>query len=576
VPLGTATTDVVDAVVRACQNISVSSPCFKRDASPGLVESVRRIEKQADACHDSLAILGIPSNVALWGLLTGSVSVLEELAARHGDQSKAFSVALDNVSRFAPIAMKWVVEYGKPPSSLAQRRWIALTMKSERALSVADKYSAFCACLPMWHKNRLAAEVASETLVRFTALGSGRDRQVMAHLSGFRPGTGRWKGESAKKVEPTHHMRDLFASVLETSRKTGSSRFAYSDPWALWRELLAEYQAQVAGITRRPDSLSLGPYTLGHFKQFYAALLAVCAAHEFLCFQWAQKFGAFPFDSAVLIRSLPNWVDALSTLSGVSHDECKAIMRDLTFDFARSLDLHVHPFLPLDHSTMRVALAPQFPLHSLPDENILRVCSNVRPSSFDATSIEKEPEMIAALQEVISTFQLQGPVPLPNPIPDIDFIVSDELSSTVVFAETKWVRKTSRPVEFQDRDAEVRKGISQLEKIREFLACNPGHLRSQGKLPRKVSEYERVYYLVVARDHWLWVEPTEDSAIVEFDAFSTALGRSGSLRAAVEDLLKYDWLPVEGRDFSVQFDRAMTNGVAIEFEAFYAPVGSGG
>ena len=35
------------------------------------------------------------------------------------------------------------------------------------------------------------------------------------------------------------------------------------------------------------------------------------------------------------------------------------------------------------------------------------------------------------------------------------------------------------------------------------------------------------------------------------------------------ELLGYEWLPVEGRDFRVQFDRAIANGAAIESEVFY-------
>jgi len=55
--------------------------------------------------------------------------------------------------------------------------------------------------------------------------------------------------------------------VFQTCRKTGMLRFEYNDPWSLWFELVPEYQSRVDAIVRRADSLSLGDYTLGHFKQ---------------------------------------------------------------------------------------------------------------------------------------------------------------------------------------------------------------------------------------------------------------------------------------------------------------------
>src|SRR5580700_894376 len=75
-------------------------------------------------------------------------------------------------------------------------------------------------------------------------------------------------------------------------RAVGRQRFTYDDPWQLWAELLPEYQSRLAAISRRNDALSLGDYTLGEFKKFYAALLTVCATQEHLCFAWGRNTGS--------------------------------------------------------------------------------------------------------------------------------------------------------------------------------------------------------------------------------------------------------------------------------------------
>jgi hypothetical protein len=544
---------------------------IKQDAPPEFVDALGQIEDRADGCFGSLALLRVHSNVAAWALLVGGIRMVEREIADRGDNTAELSATLLNVSRFVPVAMKWASNHGKALSKLATRRWTPeLAAKAEEALSVAHEYSGFEACLPMWHKDRYLAELVSPTLVRFTAPGTARHRQVSAYQKGFRPKEGAFKRQRPEKVDQTPSVQALFAAVLQASRKTGMARFEYDDPWALWLELLPQCQARVTAIARRADPLSLGDYTLSDFNQFYAAFLAICSAHEFLCFAWERNHRVYPSDSAVMVRSKQRWTAVLSELGGIPPGKCKSMISDLTFDFARSRDLHVHPFVPLDLAKLSLMVAPQFPLHSRPDENILRVCSILRPDIFDTTSLAKEPEILAELQKRCPRHPLQGPVPMPNPNPDIDLIATDENSSTIVIAELKWVRKTLRPVEIPDRDAEVRKGIRQLGQIRQFLMDNPDHLSVQGKLPRRLNDYEHIHYLLVARDHWLWMEPADGFAIVEFEAFSAALGRSENLHAAISDLLTYEWLPVEGRDFTVRYDRATANGVSIEFEVFYA------
>jgi hypothetical protein len=63
---------------------------------------------------------------------------------------------------------------------------------------------------------------------------------------------------------------------------------------------------------------------------------------------------------------------------------------------------------------------------------------------------------------------------------------------------------------------------------------------------------------------------TDGIALVEFEAFEMALSAAADLHSAVEPLLTYDWLPVEGRDFRVQYDSVTVNGVGQECEVFYS------
>lgn len=542
---------------------------LKNDAPADIAEILRQAEAQADECWRALHIRHFPANVAVWAVLTGGIRVVEREQAASGSNTPHFDATLVNLSRLLATAVKWALVHGQSVADLNGHWTGELSAAVDQALALAKDYSHFEVCFQGYHKGRYAADVLSPSLIRFSVPGTQRDRQVSAYQKGLRPREGRFAGQRAAQRPQKPRIIEAFGQVLRACRQRGSLGFEYDDPSDLWRELMPEYKDRVTALARRADTLSLGDYTIAEFNAFYVALIVICAAHDHLCFLWAQTHGVYPIESAVIVRSTAAWADVLSGLSGLAPETCRAMIADLTCS-VRSVDLHVHPFIPLGGADDMLALAPPFPLHSRHDENILRVCSQRRPQVYDVTSLEKQSEMLATARAAGSRYGANGPVQLPNPVPDIDLLVTDEPHATVVIAELKWIRKSVRPAEIRDRDADVLKGIGQLDSIATFLAKNADYLRSRGLLARRIDQYEQVHYLLVARDHWRWVEPRGRVAIVEFEPFARTIERVASLREAVGELLTYDWLPVEGRDFTVQNDRAEANGVTIESPVFYS------
>jgi len=546
---------------------------LKRDTPPDFLDALSRLEATADECWRPLAILDAPANTALWALLVGAVASVEHAHNRFGPNTAPFDAALLNTSRSVPIALKWAVEHGKPATGPTDTTWSpALSRAVDQALAVARQYFHFEACFPAFHKNFLAVEILAPALVRFTTGETDRARQVTAHRQGRRPL--RAAAAGLRSPLPTlggEALVPLMNAVLGSCRHLGPFTMAYDDPFELWAALLPQCLDRLRSVTRRSGTLSLGDYSLDDFNHFFAALLSVCAAHDLLCFRWSIGVGVYPLASAVLCRPRNAWVQTLSVLSGVAPERCEAMLSDMTFPVGRSGDLHVQPFVPLSDTDMTLALAPPFPMHSRHDENILRVCSQLRPRVFAQASLQKEGEMRVELQRAAERYIARGPLPLPGSLPDIDLLVVDDASSTVAIVELKWIRKTARPVELPERDAEVLKGVDQLHRVREFCRTSPEHLASLGALAKPLSEYRNVSYLVVARDHWRWVAPADDIGLVEFDAFAQVVAHSPDLHSAIDELLRYEWLPAEDRDFVVRYERATANGVSIESEVLFAP-----
>ncbi len=60
-------------------------------------------------------------------------------------------------------------------------------------------------------------------------------------------------------------------------------------------------------------------------------------------------------------------------------------------------------------------------------------------------------------------------------------------------------------------------------------------------------------HAVIARDHMSYNISGQDLS-AEFDAFMWALQNSETLGEAIRRLQSFEWLPVEGRDFTVSFE----------------------
>jgi hypothetical protein len=148
-------------------------------------------------------------------------------------------------------------------------------------------------------------------------------------------------------------------------------------------------------------------------------------------------------------------------------------------------------------------------------------------------------------------------------------VLKDLADSSLLLGELKWLRKSTRVLEHLDRDAKLEEGFRQIRDIENYLNAFPDFLRISGLLPA-IDDRPHITYAVIARDH-LGTVQMEGDLLVEFDALIWVLRESANLAEAVHKLQGYEWLPVEGRDFYVQFDSTTLAGVTIETESFHRP-----
>jgi len=360
----------------------------------------------------------------------------------------------------------------------------------------------------------------------------------------------------------------LIAKLLSKATVEGALALRYPDDSELFSHLRNIYDRRLAVAFRRKPTLDLGGYTLGDFRRFFAVLLSLCSVHEYLCDAWSKLRGRFPTESAVMVKPLSEWTSLITGLSNLAESQVQLMIADLSFGTIKALDIYISPFVPtIDGSAL--FLIPHFILNSRAEENILRVCSYARPQYYSVIANAKEAEMREDIKQAVpARYTVSGPLKLPDEaLPDLDIVLKDSADSCLLLGELKWLRKSTRVLEYLDREVELEEGFRQLRDIRTFLDAFPDFLQKRG-LSNRIND--PLTYAVIARDHISTIQ-MKDSFLAEFDALVWALRESESLAEAVRKLQGYEWLPVEGRDFYVRFESSTLAGVAIETEGFHRP-----
>ncbi|MDG7001096.1 MAG: hypothetical protein JRN15_18535, partial [Nitrososphaerota archaeon] len=364
-----------------------------------------------------------------------------------------------------------------------------------------------------------------------------------------------------------------FATIsTQQARPAGlQKKFHYEPSDELIEALRPEYQERLDANFRHPDSFQLNGYSLAEFKAVYVAILILSAIHEYICYPWGNQGRPIPESSLVMVKKRFQWINKLSNISRVPKATCNAIVKELTLrpENRSFTSLCITPFVPLDSRDNTLAVAPQFPLTSAVDENALRQFSYTYPALFSGQNTQKEEGMRGLLRSANPGYKIGFTIPLPDDSTEIDVLIEDEATSTVVLAELKWLRKPYKPLEWIVREKDIEKGVLQLELIRAYGRAHPNFLLERCKLSRSLADYNKVHHILLVRDYWHWVEAEDTVAILDFDEFLAQFRKSTSLADLMTALLSYGWLPIEDQHFYVDYTATSVNGATIESPLFH-------
>jgi len=547
-------------------------PYLFSECTPELQQAIQAVENRADDCYRLIRLLKQPRNLATWALLSAMALELETVQQRFGAYSFRHRFALINLERYM-CGFYFIAVHGRPESKLVNAYTFHGSLKVDAtfALNVSGNYTNFLNIFPLWHRDHERAELMANGAVRFyIPRDSARQRQVLAYQQLYRP------AEEIRRIPKKNgrspELQRLFNDLFQQARPAGlQKKFHYEPSDELIEALRPEYQERLDTNFRHPDSFQLNGYSLAEFKAVYVAILILSAIHEYICYPWGNQGRPIPESSLVMVKKRFQWINKLSNISRVPKATCNAIVKELTLrpENRSFTSLCITPFVPLDSRDNTLAVAPQFPLASAADENALRQFSYTYPALFSGQNTQKEEGMRGLLRSANPGYRIDFTIPLPDGPTEIDALIEDETTSTVVLAELKWLRKPYKPLERIEREKDLEKGVSQLGLIRAYGRAHPNFLLKRGKLSRSLADYNKVHHILLVRDYWHWVEPEDTIAILDFDEFLEQFRKSTSLDGLMTELLSYGWLPIEGQDFYVDYTATSVNNATIESLLFH-------
>jgi hypothetical protein len=543
---------------------------LKRDAPAELIAKVGILEDRCDRWGENCSLFRRKWNLAAWHALTLCARSLELGAASTDRGGPKHRLTATNLSRVAFQLYKAAKKHGYDGvGPRSQMFWNLPEEMLKQARDEAFSYSMCCADFPGWHQNIYSVTDTSESSIAFDALATERIQRVMAYEKGFRPARLRRKSSSPNdNVSEDVELRDLLAEVTKSVKPNG--RFGFSLPCLnkLHAKLKRLYLGKIELLFRRSPNIALGGYTMEDFRVFTASLLAIAGAREYLCFAWMTMGHQLPCDDLVLLETRIEWIDDLSSLSGLSAHCVGQMIADLTLkDDNSNCDIYVSPFIPLDDKGDWLAIVPGFIVIANSEEAILRNRAAHNKRFSDAASNSKEDETREELRNALPAMNIWGPLKLDKGMPDVDLIIEDQKTNTLLIAELKWLQLPVFVRVRDKRNEELIKGTRQIGFIRDFLTARPNYFVKDGRMSKSLDEYSEVKYCVLCRDYIADLG-SNGTSLFSYSALKTVLEDEKDLSVAVAYMTSDEWLPKKSEDFLYARSPYRCNGVTLRTNLF--------
>ncbi|SNT13771.1 hypothetical protein SAMN05421770_104337 [Granulicella rosea] len=513
---------------------------------------VRSIERDIDAAfRKTLGITGLWKST----LRSAALDIMEELLTGHGTTTDASSVSLKsyslNVVNGCNVLLRQIEILGSDTKTVLPPD---LEARMKRAIAASSLYTTVEDAYTSYSRGYAKAVLLAKESVCFDTPGTELDARLR-FFGSISSSSDRIADKQVALQLPDLMVKEHGEKMVQTllnSKIEQMGGLQYSMDKTLLHDFSEGYRSFFADIIEMPMNTVLGDTTLDGVVRAYSMLCAASHLHKWITVlskpPEMQRSPNWPS----LWRQESAWKQLLAQVCPI--DQVDALVDLFLFDPNRlDADVSLTPFVNLGEGYL--ALSPTAVLRSNFPRNVLALLIRKFPNEYSTYTSGREKALLASAKDVLGKHWIGAGVQLPKwkgkQLPDVDLLLGGPDPGKFVVCEVKWQLSGSSTREVINRDEYLRKGLHQLEQIREFLIAHPSFLKDRG-LTNHVTTSSDFEYVLLCKGH-LGSETVQSDGILkcDYDVFCRSVTEHGVL-SALTLARDNSYLPKLGVDFTLE------------------------
>jgi len=519
-------------------------------------ENIAAVEREIDQQHLSNPLLQCSFAEAAWQLLSVSEQFLriQRSPGRRLEEDRAISSRFLN---FLNHGLRWLGDEcapgGKPRRQFDDR----LSQAAQDMIQLAIQYDVFFDVFTAWRRHIISLRVEDNRLIPGHERSEEYRCQCYNHLA------------SAGAEDASLNLQAL-AEVQTSITPDGESFRVVVSPRII-EGVMQALKPIVENQFTLPPHWRFSRYSLQDFKLVHSAVRAIATLQHWAARALDEEDQGFrAFLGTVYLSGNTDLYRRVARYTGLETQTVSEILHDLTYGSQgmRRPDPALQPLIMLNEHTC--AISPNLWIATAPERN-LGVLLNRIPAEaaiYSTLTNDKEGlmrfEIAEAIRQTGRYRTASGAVPGRPDLPDIDLAIIDDRAKACLLIELKWFIHPDEIREQEYRQEEIAKGMRQATALRAvFRSGCPDLLQMLGIS----GEYQG--FVCVSSANWIGDSSaaTSDVPVINSAHLISRIISSLSLPEVFTWLEKREYLPVEGRDFTVQPIQATVGKWHVEWYA---------
>lgn len=516
-------------------------------------EKLRKIEKVIDNYHKDFSIFKFNRDTVILNMLRVYEYTIRFGGAALINDPQKYSMYINVRADSLDMAIKWAYQCCKDdtPCNNYDLNGHLYSMIAFDIFKDASKYRSICDAYSLWSRNRQIATVSENGLnVTFNYIKNTKGEIEAYDFVRINNKKSNYINDS-KMDSFICKTPELRKKIISNVSVDCNDNVCYEITSEIWESVYELAKHIMANMSELPEEWEFDFFSLKEYKEFWRVLLTLTFIHNLSCMASNAEGGGL--NSCVMIKTYEELENQFLSYTNLSKERIKAIIDFITYNpNLRNVDILWQPLIKL--STSEYAISPSIIMTSSYERNIISLINKVDQKSYSKISSTKEAIMSCEITEKLKKYiNLKSAFsrPLPDRLPDMDMVLYDSVTKTVLVGELKWLIATDSIQEVCARDEDIKKGIEQVKLIKEYIENNVSDTLNRA-FENPNYEVENIFSCVITRNNVGTSEIEENISVINEDSFFYILEKyKGNLEEVVRSIEEKEYYPILNTDYKV-------------------------